>query len=102
MIKAAADFSENIPLGDPFFRNRVLAIKNMLLPFKEKSEKLLLIERMALQDGQRITYEKSDDPQMLRLRSELFSTSKSYGGSFKELLDKIDDLTFYLLGLSGE
>jgi glutamine amidotransferase-like uncharacterized protein len=102
MIKAAADFSENIPLGDPFFRNRVLAIKNMLLPFKEKSEKLLLIERMALQDGQRITYEKSDNPQMLRLRSELFSTSKSYGGSFKELLDKIDDLTFYLLGLSGE
>ncbi len=102
MIKAAADLSENIPLGDAFFLDRVLAIKDMLLHFKEKSEKLLLIERMALQDGQRITYEKSADPQMLRLRSELFSNSKSYGGLFKELLDKIDDLTFYLLSLSGE
>lgn len=102
MIKASVDLSENVPLGDPSFLARVLAIKNMLLPFKEKAEKLLLIERMALQDGQRITYEKSEDPKMIRLRAELFSTSKSYGGLFKELLDKIDDLTFYLLRVSGE
>ncbi|MGO9951421.1 MAG: BPL-N domain-containing protein [Dissulfurispiraceae bacterium] len=102
MIKAAADHAENIPLDDPSFLSRALEIKNMLLPFKEKAEKLLLFERMALQDGLRITYEKSDDPQILQLRSELFSTSKSYGGLFKELLDEIDDLTFYLLSIPGK
>ena len=102
MIKAAADHAENIPSNDADFLHRLLTIKNMLLPFKEKAERLLLVERMALQNGHRITYEKSDDPRILQLRAELFSTAKSYGGLFKELLDKIDNLTFYLLSLSGK
>lgn len=101
MIKAADDHSEHIALDDPSFQNRLRAVQDMLLPFKEKAERLLLLERMALQNGHRITYEKSDDPQILQLRSELFSNSKSYGGLFKELLDKIDELTFYLLSSSS-
>jgi len=100
MIKAAADHSGDIPFDDPSFSSRSLDVRNMFLPFKEKAEKLLLFERMALQDGHHITYEKSDDPLILQLRAELFSTSKSYGGLFKELLDKIDELTFYLLSSS--
>ena len=100
MIKATFNHAENVPLDDPSFVSRLLIIKNMLLSFKERAEKLLLLERIALQSGRLVTYEKSDDPQILQLRSELFSASKSYGGLFKELLDKIDELTFYLLSLS--
>lgn len=71
-------------------------IKSLLTPFVEKAKHLLLLERHALQKGH-ITYERCDDPEIQRLRSELFSDSKSYGGKFKELLDKVDRLLYLLL-----
>ncbi|RJR20717.1 MAG: hypothetical protein C4581_03060 [Nitrospiraceae bacterium] len=71
-------------------------IKSLLTPFVEKAKHLLLLERHALQKGH-ITYERCDDPEIQRLRSELFSESKSYGGKFKELLDKVDRLLYLLL-----
>ncbi|MBI5665546.1 MAG: hypothetical protein HZC49_10760 [Nitrospirae bacterium] len=71
-------------------------IKDVLVPFVEKAKKLLLLERHALQKGH-ITYERCDDPEIKKLRIELFSESKSHGGKFKELLDEIDKLLFSLL-----
>ncbi len=71
-------------------------IKDLLLPFIEKARRLLILERHALQKGH-ITYEKCDDPEIQKIRSELFSDSKSHGGMFKELIDEMDRLLFVLL-----
>ncbi len=70
--------------------------KVLLEPFVEKAKNLLLLERYALQKGH-ITYERCDDPEIQKLRGELFSESKSHGGMFKELVNEIDKLLFLLL-----
>jgi hypothetical protein len=46
-----------------------------------------------------ITYERCDDPEIQKIREELFSSSKSYGGLFKSLVGKIDTLLYLLLEL---
>ncbi len=68
--------------------------------FTDKAIGLLALERSALQRGERITFAETQDSEIRALREELFSTSKSYGGAFKELLDGMDGLLFRLL--SGE
>jgi len=74
----------------------LLRTRDLLLPFVDKAKELLVRERFAMQKGQ-ITYERCDDPEVQALRDELFSKAKSYGGSFKELLDEIDSLLYGLL-----
>lgn len=71
-------------------------IGSLLHPFVQKAERLLLLERYAMQHGQ-ITYERCDDPEIRALRGELFSASKSYGGMFKTLIDEVDALLYRLL-----
>ncbi len=73
-----------------------LRIKELLVPFVEKAMHLLILERHAMQNGH-ITYDKCDDPEIRKIRTELFSSSKSHGGMFKELIDKIDTLLYALL-----
>jgi hypothetical protein len=73
-----------------------LRIKDLLIPFVEKAEHLLILEKHALQNGH-ITYERCDDPEIRKIRAELFSNSKSHGGLFKELIDKVDTLLYPLL-----
>ncbi|HTZ18483.1 MAG TPA: BPL-N domain-containing protein [Dissulfurispiraceae bacterium] len=97
MIKTVAEHSYRIAEDTVSFQKQIDEILNILLPFKHKAEKLLLLERKALQDGNHITYEKSDDPAIMQLRSELFANSKSYGGMFKHLLDSIDKMLYSLL-----
>jgi len=81
--------------------NNITKIKEILIPFIEKARRLLMMERHALQQRHYITYEKCDDPEIKRIRGELFSYSKSHGGIFKELLDKLDDLLFSLIKREG-
>jgi hypothetical protein len=76
--------------------NGLADIRELLVPFVEKAKHLLLLERYALQRGH-ITYERCDDPEIQKLRAELFSESKRHGGKFKELVDEIDELLFLLL-----
>jgi hypothetical protein len=76
--------------------NDLNKIRGMLVPFIEKAKKLLLLERQAMQKGH-ITYEKCDDDRIKEIRLEIFSDSKSHGGMFKELIDKVDNLLFLLL-----
>ncbi len=71
-------------------------IKELLVTFVEKAKRLLILERHAMQNGH-ITYEKCNDPEIRNIRTELFSDSKSYGGMFKEVIDKVDNLLFSLL-----
>jgi phosphoribosylformylglycinamidine (FGAM) synthase-like amidotransferase family enzyme len=71
-------------------------IKKLLMPFTEKAKRLLIMERVAMQNGH-ITYEKCDDPKIQEMRAELFGNSKSHGGLFKELIDTIDDILYTLI-----
>ena len=97
MIRAIAEHADRFPFDDSSSLDRLQDVAQMVSSFHEKAERLLLRERQALQDGHRITYEKSDNLEIVQLRAELFSTSKSYGGMFKKLLDKIDRIVFDLL-----
>ncbi|MEW6602343.1 MAG: BPL-N domain-containing protein, partial [Nitrospirota bacterium] len=74
-------------------------LQDSLVPFVDKAKKLLVLERHALQKGH-ITYERCEDPDIQKLRGELFSESKSHGGKFKELVDEIDNILF--LHLTGQ
>lgn len=76
--------------------DQVVKIQEILLPFIDKAKRLLILERQALQNGH-MTYEKCDDPEIQKLRTELFSTTKSHGGKFKELIDTIDNVLYPLL-----
>lgn len=80
------------------FRERLDKILAMLLPFSEKAKRLLVLERLSMQKDP-ITYERCDDPEIQALRAELFSTAKSHGGLFKELLDEVDELIFILISI---
>lgn len=71
-------------------------VKRLLIPFVDQARRLLVLERHAMQKGH-ITYERCDDPEIQKLRRELFSDSKSHDGMFKELIDEIDNLLFLLI-----
>lgn len=85
---------DNCPIENLDFR--LLKIREAFLPFYGKAKELLLMERLAMQNGQ-ITYEKCDDHLIQSLRLELFSASKSYGGMYKKLINCIDELLFDLI-----
>jgi Biotin-protein ligase, N terminal len=72
------------------------SIRILLDRFVDDAMRLLLMERIAMQNGH-ITYEKCNDPEIGEIRTRLFSNSKSHGGLFKELLDVIDGVLFSLL-----
>ncbi len=74
-------------------------IRGLLFPFVEKAKRLLLLERAAMSDGH-ITYESCNAPQIQALRKELFSTSKSHGGLFKELISEVDNYLYCLIRAS--
>jgi putative intracellular protease/amidase len=95
LIKEIASLS-NVLTIDETGEEIPVKIRNLLTPFAEKAKKLLLLERTAMSDGH-ITYEACDAPQIQALRKELFSTSKSHGGLFKELISELDDYLYYLI-----
>ena len=64
--------------------------------FVNDAEHLLMMERLAMQTGH-ITYEKCDDAGIRKIRTKLFSDSKSHGGLFKGLIDEIDKVLFELI-----
>lgn len=72
------------------------SVQDRLHSFVEKAGKLLLLERHALQRGP-ITYIQCDDPEIQKLRKDLFGGAKSHGGMFKETVDEIDRLLYELL-----
>ncbi|MBI5195037.1 MAG: hypothetical protein HZA10_01805 [Nitrospirae bacterium] len=84
----------------------VLRIKKLLIPFIEKSKQLLIMERHALQNGQLSPISPPlleggrkgcNDSEIQKIRTELFSDTKSHGGEFKKLIDEVDNLLFSLL-----
>jgi len=60
--------------------------------FFARGKRLLLLERFALNRGVQLHHLRTDDPEIGRLREVLFSSSKRFGGLFKEFLDRLDGL----------
>jgi len=73
------------------------ALEDELKNFCDKAKKLLLLERLALQRGEALTFSRASSPEMQSLRASLFGNSKSHGGEFKALLDKLDALLYIYL-----
>lgn len=95
MIKEVAEIIKNKNTEINMDKN-LGKIKELLLPFVEKASHLLILERYAMLKGN-ITYEKCDDPEIIKIRTELFSNTKSHGGMFKNLIANIDDVLRTLL-----
>ncbi len=71
-------------------------LKEFCFPFFEKAKQLLMLERFAMNRGP-ISPLKSDDENIQRMRDELFSNSKSFGGYFKQIIDTIDAILLPML-----
>ncbi len=74
---------------DPTLSERIIALRGRVLAFFEAARGLLMRERYALMNGGMSSI-KSSDPEVAALRERLFSSSKRFGGEFKELLDMLD------------
>lgn len=106
LIKKIAELLSSYPVSskstihslDEILDQQLLKIREILLPFCKKAKELLIMERFALQGGH-ITYEKCDDSRIQSIRNELFSNSKSYGGIFKKLINRIDKVLYDLIKL---
>ncbi|MFI5295406.1 MAG: BPL-N domain-containing protein [Thermodesulfovibrionales bacterium] len=70
--------------------------RSLLNPFIKDAKRLIIMERFALQNGH-ITYDRCEDPEIKKIRMELFSHSKSYGGLFKDVINEIDRVLFMLI-----
>ncbi|MDI6816276.1 MAG: BPL-N domain-containing protein [Actinomycetota bacterium] len=77
-------------------RSALEEVYPLVISFTDNAKKLLELEKRAIGQGY-ITPLKSDDPEIQALREKLFSNAKSFGGSFKDILDKIDALVLVLL-----
>jgi hypothetical protein len=71
-------------------------VREILLPFVEEARLLLLLERRAML-REKLTFESANDPHIREVRERLFSLSKSHGGLFKEVVDRMDALLYSLL-----
>jgi hypothetical protein len=77
-------------------REAISAIRDQLLPFVEKAKRLLIRERFYLNTAPLSPLECAD-PEINRLRLELFGSAMSHGGDFKRLIDTVDRLLFDLI-----
>jgi hypothetical protein len=77
-------------------REAISEIRDQLLPFVEKAKHLLIRERFYLNTAPLSPLECAD-PEINRLRLELFGSAMSHGGDFKRLIDTVDRLLFDLI-----
>jgi hypothetical protein len=90
-LSAPEDAAFSLELGEA-----IDTIRGLLIPFVSDAKRLLFRERLLMQNNY-ITYERCDDSEAGRIRTELFSDSKSHGGLFKKLIDEIDGVLFMLI-----
>jgi len=77
-------------------REDISEIRNQLIPFVEKAKRLVIRERFYMNTAPLSSVECAD-PEINRLRLELFGSAMSHGGDFKTLIDPIDRLLFNLI-----
>jgi hypothetical protein len=71
-------------------------IRDQLIPFVEKAKRLVIRERFYMNTAPLSPVECAD-PEISRLRLELFGSAMSHGGDFKRLIDIVDRLLFNLI-----
>ena len=71
-------------------------IRDQLIPFVEKAKRLMIRERFYMNTAPLSPVECAD-PEISRLRLELFGSAMSHGGHFKRLIDILDRLLFNLI-----
>jgi len=71
-------------------------LKELALPFFDKAKELLDLEHDAINNGP-ISPLVIDDERISQSRQVLFSNSKSFGGYFKQIIDKIDNILLPVL-----
>ena len=71
-------------------------IRDQLIPFVEKAKRLVIRERFYMNTAPLSPLECAD-PEINRLRLELFGSAMSHGGHFKGLIDIVDRLLFNLI-----
>jgi hypothetical protein len=96
MDELTALFRENNLQETAFLDKGLTAIGDVLVPFAEDAQRLLVLERQALL-REKLTYEAVSDPRIRALREHLFSSAKSHGGLFKEVIDRMSTLLYRLL-----
>lgn len=69
-------------------------LKGRIEEFASEAVKLLMLERMALQKGEQLSFSRASLSDIQSMRQKLFSNSKSHGGKFKEILDSLDALVY--------
>ena len=83
-------------LADPDASEKVVALWERVIPFFEDAKILLLLERLAMMNGGMSSI-RSHDPEVERLRARLFSNSKRFGGEFKEILGRLDNIVLAVI-----
>lgn len=71
-------------------------IRDQLIPFVEKAKHLVIKERFYM-NAAPLSPLECPDPEINRLRLELFGSAMSHGGQFKLLIDLVDRLLFDLI-----
>ncbi|HIJ59464.1 MAG TPA: hypothetical protein HPP56_02445 [Nitrospirae bacterium] len=71
-------------------------LRDKLIPYIEALKELLFLERLELQKGH-LTYIKTENYHIEAKRMALFSSSKSYGGVYKNILNSFDKLLLLVL-----
>ncbi len=77
-------------------KEEILDLRNMIDCFCEKARRLLILEKKEI-EKRSISFSETGNVEIDSLRRELFSLSKSHGGMFKEIIDRVDALLFRLL-----
>jgi len=100
MFKRIASLSKIIEdIGEVDLYAKLVELKELSIPFFDKAKHLLALEHKALSSGPISPLEITDE-NIRSLREELFSNSKSFGGYFKIIIDKADEILLPLLNLA--
>ncbi len=95
MVKELSQLVRACP-DQNLYKSQLNEIEHALIPFVEELKRLLFLEMLELKRAT-ITYERTDNEEIVALRERLFSRSKSYGGKYKSLLGLIDRLLLRLI-----
>lgn len=96
MLKQLAELVPSTNASDARLSHEISELKTFCLPFFERAKQLLILERFAMSNGP-LTPLKTNDPRIRAIRQELFSNSKSFGGYYKQIIDRIDAIMVSLL-----
>lgn len=98
LLKEIVYLLKNFITLDKEIKEEISVLSDIIPPFVEKAKRLLILEKDEI-EKRSINFGETGNKEIDSLRSELFSLSKSHGGKFKEIIDRLDTLLFRLMRL---